>query len=143
MKYIIKNIKDSDKENAQQLELILNNKASTNNEIASIIKERVDNFELNPDIDCKKHSRSRIAIVGCRAMPYGFEAAIRAAIGIEHPVEIVCGTEHQMIEAMREQVEFRNEFEILNRYNIENPILLESKENHPYGWYRKFEKKRF
>ena len=115
-------------------------------ELSSIIKERVDNFELNVDIDCQnqKHSRPRIgiAIVGCGAMPYGFEAAIRAAI-FDHPVEIICGAEHQMIEAIREQVGFRNEFEILNRYDIENPMLLESKENHPYGWYRKFEKKRF
>ncbi len=111
-------------------------------EISSIIKERIDNFELNVDINCEKHSRPRIAIVGCGAMLHGIEVAIKSAI-FEHPVEIVCGTEHQMIEAMREQVGFRNEFEILNRYDIENPILLESKENHPYGWYRKFEKKRF
>ena len=85
----------------------------------------------------------KIAIVGCDMMhrQYGLEAAIRAATG--HTVEIVGGVEHQMIEAMREQVGFRNEFEILNKYDIENPILQESKDNHPHGWYRKFEKKRY
>lgn len=114
----------------------------TEDEISSIIKEKVDNFELNVDIDCQKHSRPRIEIVGCGAMPYGLEAAIRAAT-IDDPIEILCGTEHQIIEAIREQVGFRSEFEILNRYDIEDPILLESKENHQYGWYRKFEKKRF
>ena len=50
MRYIVKNIRDSDKENAKQFELILNNKIATHNEISSIIKERIDGFELNNDI---------------------------------------------------------------------------------------------
>ena len=50
MRYIVKNIQDSDKENAQQLELILNNKSATHDDISEVIRERVDNFELKDDI---------------------------------------------------------------------------------------------
>ena len=146
----------------------------TEDEITSIIKERIDNFELKNDIppeerlsieainemlhdltefgmaagyitsinNGKGFCIKSIPIIGFGELPYGFESAIRAAT-IDDPIEILCGTEHQIIEAIREQVGFRNEFEILNRYDIEKPMLLESKENHPYGWYRKFEKKRF
>ena len=46
MKYSIKPTNDSDKENARQLELIMNHKFATYDDISEIIKERVDNFEF-------------------------------------------------------------------------------------------------
>ena len=46
MKYSIKPKNDSDKENAKQLELIMNHKLATYDDISEVIKERVDNFEF-------------------------------------------------------------------------------------------------
>ena len=47
MKYSIKPKNDSDKENAKQLELIMNNKLATYDDISEIIKEKVDSFEFD------------------------------------------------------------------------------------------------
>ena len=46
MKYSIKPKNDSDKENAKQLELIMNNKLATYDDISEVIKELIDNFEF-------------------------------------------------------------------------------------------------
>ena len=46
MKYSIKPKNDSDKENAKQLELIMNHKLATYDDISEVIKELVDNFEF-------------------------------------------------------------------------------------------------
>ena len=46
MKYSIKPTNDSDKENARQLELIMNHKFATYDDISEVIKEQVDNFEF-------------------------------------------------------------------------------------------------
>ena len=46
MKYSIKPKNDLDKENSKQLELIMNHKLATYDDISEVIKERVDNFEF-------------------------------------------------------------------------------------------------
>ena len=46
LKYSIKPKNDSDKENAKQLELIMNHKLVTYDDISEVIKEQVDNFEF-------------------------------------------------------------------------------------------------
>ena len=48
MKYSIKPTNVSDKENAKQLELIMNRKLATYDDISEVIKERVDNFGFRP-----------------------------------------------------------------------------------------------
>ena len=113
-------------------------------EIASIIKERVDNFELNIDEPIKSEKKPiRIAIVGSGMMyrPYGLKAAIRAATS--HPVKIICGSKKQIEDLVIEQMNFKNQFEILDRPRFDHLEVFAEKENHPYGWYRKFEKKRY
>ena len=116
-------------------------------EISSIIKERIDNFELTIDKPIKSERKAMgIAIVGCGAMPYELEAAIRAAI-IDHPVKIICGSKQQIEDIMVEQMDFKNQFEIIGRHRFDHLEVFADdafkKDHHPYGWYRKFEKKRF
>ncbi len=92
-------------------------------EISSIIKEKIDGFELNIDEPIKQERKAiKIAIVGSDMMhhPYGLKAAIRAAT-INHQAEIICGSEHHIKDLIIEQMNFEKQ----------------------YGWYRKFEKKRF
>ena len=98
-------------------------------EISSIIKERIDNFELNVDT-VMNNSRPTLCIVGTDDYMYlRLQAAVEAATAGEWPIEI-CTTSQQMKEVLSEQL------------YIDEMVFAE-KENHPYGWYRKFEKKRF
>ena len=95
MKYSIKPKNDSDKENAKQLELIMNHKLATYDDIDDIelAKMREPSFSINRNPFYPRSYASK------------------------DTVEII------------------------------NAILFQKqkqpKENHPYGWYRKFEKKRF
>ena len=125
MKYSIKQKNDSDKENAKQLELIMNHKLAQYNDISEIIKEKVDSFEFD------YHRGISIQSIN----PMGIMNAVMPAVigGLNH--NIIIADDIELAKKMKEPglIQFdcwENHKEFL-------------KENHPYGWYRKFEKKRF
>lgn len=127
----------------------------TKDEIASIIKERIDNFELNVDAEHSGHIRKRtICIVGCgNNRPYGLPAAVIAAHADGLGVQIVRCDEDKISGIrgdiiLHDEIEFFLNSEEKMKKMIEEQISylpneLYKKENHPYGWYRKFEKKRY
>ena len=178
MKYSIKPKNDSDKENAKQLELIMNNKLATYDDISEVIKEQIDSFEFRKPCIIDGHealiSKTESEIISfdqsvndyiieqlnesetnnwikdltefgmaeryittCTPRgihiksinPMGMHAVMLAVIG---------GLNHNII--------------IADHVEMKEPELIqfdcwkeqkEPKENHPYGWYRKFDKKRY
>ena len=119
MKYSIKPKNDSDKENAKQLELIMNDKLATYDDISEVIKEIVDNFGFDD------HRGIHIQSIN----PMNMHAVMPSVIG---------GLNHNIM--------------IADDIGMKEPELIQfdcckeqkqQKENHPYGWYRKFDKKRF
>ena len=115
MKYSIKPKNDSDKENAKQLELIMNHKLATYDDISEVIKELVDNFEFDDQR-------------GIRIQPIMHAVMPSVIGGLNHNIMIADHVEMKEPELI--QFDCRKEEK-------------QPKENHPYGWYRKFEKKRF
>lgn len=129
-------------------------------EINSIIKERIDNFELNIDLESIKSERKtmKIAIVGSDMMSrnYGIEAAIEQviAMGNNYPIEIIRLENDHKISGTKPTIVLYDDCEYSIRSSqkmrdlvVEQKLYIDDdlfkKENHPYGWYRKFEKKRF
>lgn len=176
MRYIVKNIQDSDKENAQQLELILNNKSATYDDISEVIKKRIDNFELKDSKIEEQLSEEAInemlhdltefgmapgyitsinngkGICIKSINPIGMRAAMPAVIGgLNHSVVIEDDIE---LTKMKEpsfpanrNPYYPRKYASKDTMEIIDAILFQEekqpKENHPHGWYRKFEKKRF
>ena len=96
------------------------NKKATYNDISEIIKERVDNFEFDDN--------RGICIQSIN--PMDMHAVMMPSV--------IGGLNNNII--------------IADDIRIEEPELIQfdcrkeekqPKENHPYGWYRKFEKKRY
>ena len=179
MKYSIKPTNDSDKENAKQLELIMNHKAATYDDISEVIKERVDNFEFKIPCIINGHeasiSETESEIISfdqsindliieqldnddsktnnwikdltefCMAERYITTCTPRGIRiqPIMHAVRpaVIGGLNHNIVIA-----------DDIKLAKIKEPELIQfdcwkeqkqPKENHPYGWYRKFDKKRF
>lgn len=96
----------------------MNHKFATYNDISEIRKELVDNFEFDD------HKSISIQSINPMAM---------------HAVmpSVICGLNHNII--------------IADNIGIKEPEVIfdflkeqkQQKENHPYGWYRKFDKKRY
>ena len=177
MKYSIKPKNDSDKENARQLELIMNHKAATYDDISEVIKEIVDNFEFKRpciiggheeliskteseiisfdqsvnDYIIKQLDDSEINkwikdltelgmaasyITTCTPRgisiqsinPMGMHAVMPAVIG---------GLNHNIMIA--DDIEVKEPEVIFDFFEEQR----QPKENHPHGWYRKFDKKRY
>ena len=138
MKYSIKPKNDSDKENAKQLELIMNHKAATYDDISEVIKERVDNFEFDDQR-------------GIRIQPI-MHAVMPVVIGgLNHNIVIA---DDIKLAKMREpsfsinsNPFYPKSYASKDTVEIIDAILFQKqkqpKDNHPHGWYRKFEKKRF
>ena len=142
MKYSIKPKNDSDKENAKQLELIMNHKAATYDDISEVIKERVDNFEFD--------DQRGISIQSIN--PMDMYAVIPVVIGgLNHNIIVANDIE---LAKMREpsfsinsNPFYPKSYASKDTVEIIDAILFQKqkqpKDNHPHGWYRKFEKKRF
>ena len=142
MKYSIKSKNDLDKENAKQLELIMNNKLATYDDIPEVIKEQIDNFEFDD------HRGIHIQSIN----PMDMHAVIPAVIdGLNHNIMVADDIE---LAKMREpsfsinsNPFYPKSYASKDTVEIIDAILFQKqkqpKENHPYGWYRKFEKKRF
>ena len=142
MKYSIKSKNDLDKENAKQLELIMNNKLATYDDISETIKEQIDNFEFDD------HRGIHIQSIN----PMAMHAVIPAVIGrLNHNIMVADDIE---LAKMREpsfsinsNPFYPKSYASKDTVEIIDAILFQKqkqpKENHPYGWYRKFEKKRF
>ena len=121
MKYSIKPKNDSDKENARQLELIMNHKKATYDDISEVIKEQIDNFGFDDHRGICIQSINPMGM--CTAMmPSVISGLLNHNIMIADHVEM---KEPELIQfdCWKEQ--------------------KQPKENHPYGWYRKFDKKRY
>lgn len=197
MKYSIKPKNDLDKENAKQLELIIN-KSATYDDISKIIKEPVDNFEFRkPCIirgyealiskteseiisfdqsvndyiieqldDSETHNwikdltefgmaASHVSYDNDRGIyiqpinPIDMLAAMPAVIsGINHNIMIADDIEMRepVFQASTNPYYTRNyaskdTIEIIDKTLFQKQKI--PKDNHTYGWYRKFEKKRY
>ena len=142
MKYSIKPTNDSDKENAKQLELIMNHKLATYDDISEVIKERVDNFEFDDQRGISIQSINQMAM----------HAVIPAVIGgLNHNIIVADDIELAKMREPSFSIN-RNPFyprSYASKDTIElvDAILFQKqkqpKENHPHGWYRKFDKKRY
>lgn len=182
MKYSIKPKNDSNKENAKQLELIMNHKSATYDDISEVIKEQVYKFELKRQCIIDVHealiSKTESEIIsfdqsvndyiieqlnddetnnwikdltefGMAASyiitytprgihiqsinPMGMHAVMPAVIGgLNHNIMIIDDIE--LAKKMKEPELIQ--FDCWKEQK-------QPKENHPYGWYRKFEKKRY
>lgn len=158
MKYSIKPKNDSDKENAKQLELIMNNKSATYDDISEIIKERVDNFELKDDIQEERLSMEAINNMLHDLTEFGMTASYvtlndnKRGICIQSIPMDICAVMQASI--MKEPTFPANSNQYYPRKyaskdtpQIIDAILFQEekqpKENHPHGWYRKFDKKRY
>ena len=178
MKYSIKPKNDSDKENAKQLELIMNHKLATYDDISEVIKERVDNFgfkrpcivdghealiskteseiisfgqSINDFIieqlhgsethnwikDLTEFGMTASYITTCTPRGISIQSINPMAMHAVVP-SVIGGLNHNIIIA--------DDIELAK---LKEPRLIlfqeekQPKENHPYGWYRKFDKKRF
>lgn len=107
MKYSIKPKNDSDKENARQLELIMNHKLATYDDISEVIKVSIKSIN-----------------------PMNMHAVMMPSV--------ICGLNYNII--------------IADDIEMKEPGLIQfdcckeqkqPKENHPHGWYRKFDKKKY
>ena len=123
MKYSIKPKNDSDKENAKQLELIMNHKLATYDDISEVIKELVDNFRFDDQRGISIQSTN----------PMAMHAVMPSVIGgLNH--NIIIADDIELAKKMKEPE--------LIQFDCWKEQKL-PKINHPYGWYRKFDKKRF
>lgn len=123
MKYSIKPKNDSDKENAKQLESIMNHKLATYDDISEVIKEIVDNFGFDD------HRGIHIQSIN----PMAMHAVMPSVIGgLNHNIMIIDDIE--LAKKMKEPELIQ--FDCWKEQK-------QPKENHPHGWYRKFEKKRY
>ena len=142
MKYSIKSKNDLDKENAKQLELIMNNKLATYDDIPEVIKEQIDNFEFDD------HRGIHIQSIN----PMDMHAVIPAVIdGLNHNIIIADDIELAKMKepsfSINRNPFYPRSYASKNTMELVDAILFQEekqpKENHPHGWYRKFDKKRY
>lgn len=179
MKYSIKPKNDSDKENARQLELIMNHKFATYDDISEVIKEQVDNFEfkipciINGHEELISETESEIISFDQSVNDYIIEQLDDSETNksIESLTELgmaanriftneLKGIHIQRVDPMSMSMSYaefpavihENPFYLRNyaskdTVEIIDAILFQEqkqpKDNHPHGWYRKFEKKRY
>ena len=180
MKYSIKPKNDSDKENAKQLEFIMNNKFATYDDISEIIKERVDKFELKRPCIIDGHealiSKTESEIISFDqsindfiikqlndsetnnwikdltefGMAASYITSTPRGISIQsiNPMDmhavmpsVIGGLNHNIIIADDIELAKMKEQELI-KFDFWKE-QKQPKENHPYGWYRKFDKKRY
>ncbi len=138
MKYSIKPKNDSDKENAQQLELIMNHKSATYDDISEVIKEQVDNFELKYNIIEERLSMQSL-------IKFEEECLFKEKISID---DINKFSKYYVDNFLGKDVKIFKKHKVSkDTPQIIDEIIFQEekqpKENHPHGWYRKFEKKRY
>ena len=105
------------------------NKSATYDDISEIIKERVDNFELKDNILEKRLTMESI-------MQFEKECLSEPEVLLE---EMHKFSEDYINNYLGKDVKiFRHERELIKI----NQEQKQPKDNHPHGWYRKFEKKR-
>ena len=141
MKYSIKPKNDSDKENAKQLELIMNHKLATYDDISEVIKERVDNFEFDDQRGISIQSINQMAM---HAVMPSVISGLNHNIIIADDIELAKMREPSF--SINRNPFYPRSYASKDTVEIINAILFQKqkqpKENHPHGWYRKFDKKR-
>ena len=179
MKYSIKPTNDSDKENARQLELIMNNKFETYDDISEVIKERVDNFGFKKlcIVDCHEEliSETESEIInfdqivndeiskkilesglhksiesltefGMAASHVSYDNNRGISIKSINPMGMHAVMMPSIIRGLNHNIMIADDIEIKEPELIQFDCWKKQKqpkENHPHGWYRKFDKKRF
>ena len=182
MKYSIKPKNDSDKENARQLELIMNHKAAAYDDISEVIKERVDSFEFKILCIIDGHeeliSKTESEIISFdqivndeiskkileSGLHKSIESLMEFGIAAEHisyddnrgiciqsinPMGMCIAMMPSVIGGLNHNIIIADDIKLAK---IKEPELIQfdfldekkqPKENHPHGWYRKFDKKRY
>ena len=177
MKYSIKPTNDSDKENARQLELIMNHKAATYDDISEVIKEQVDNFEFRKPCIIRGYE---LLISKTESKIISFDQSVNNYIieqlddsetnkWIKDLTELGMAASYINYTPRGIRIQSINPMDmhavmpavigglnhniiIADDIGIKEPELIQfdfseekkqPKENHPHGWYRKFDKKRF
>ena len=176
MKYSIKPKNDSDKENARQLELIMNHKLATYDDISEVIKERVDNFGFKRlcIVDCHEAliSETESEIISFdqivndeiskqileSGLHKSIESLMEFGIAAEHisyddnrgiciksinPMDMHAVMMPSVIGGLNHNIMIADDIEIKEPELILFQEQKQPKENHPHGWYRKFDKKRY
>ena len=172
LKYSIKPTNDSDKENARQLELIMNNKKAAYDDISEVIKERVDNFEFRKPCIIRGYelliskTESKIISFDQRVndeiskkilesgLHKSIESLMEFGIAAEHilydDIRGICiqsinpmGMYTAVIGGLNHNIIITDDIEIKEPELIKFEEQKQPKENHPHGWYRKFDKKRY
>ena len=179
MKYSIKPKNDSDKENAKQLELIMNNKFETYDDISEIRKELVDNFEFKIPCIIDGHeeliSKTESEIINFdqivndeiskqileSGLHKSIESLMEFGIAVEHisyddnrgiciqsinPMGMHAVIMPSVIGGLNHNIMIADDIEIKEPELVQFDCWKEQKqpkENHPHGWYRKFDKKRY
>ena len=178
MKYSIKPTNDSDKENARQLELIMNHKAAAYDDISEVIKERVDNFEFRKPCIIRGYE---LLISKTESKIISFDQSVNNYIieqlddsetnkWIKDLIELGMAASHvsyddnrgiciQSINPMGMHAVImpsaigglNHNIIITDDIEVKEPEVIfdfleekkQPKDNHPHGWYRKFDKKRY
>ncbi len=153
MKYSIKPKNDSDKENARQLELIMNHKSATYDDISEVIKERVDRFNSENDIQEERLSMEAINEMLHDLTEFGMTVSYvtlndnKRGICIQSiPMDMHAVMMPSVIGGLNHNIMIVDDIEIKEPELIQFDYWKEQKQpkdNHPYGWYRKFDKKRY
>jgi len=179
LKYSIKPKNDSDKENAKQLELIMNHKFATYDDISEVIKERVDNFRFKRPCIIDGHevliSKTESEIIsfdqsvndfiikqlddsetnnwikdltefGMAASHVSYNNNRGISIKSINPMNMHAVMMPSVIGGLNHNIMIADDIEIKEPELIQFDCWKEQKqpkENHPHGWYRKFDKKRY
>lgn len=134
----------------------MNNKSAAYNDISEIIKERVDNFELKDNTIEEQLSTEAINEMLHDLTEFGMTASYITSIndgkGIYiqsiNPIDmraampaVIGGLNHGVIIVDDIEIEQMRKAELIQFDCWEEE--KQPKDNHPHGWYRKFEKKRY
>ena len=112
------------------------NKSATYDDISEIIKERVDNFEFKDNI-----LEERLTLKSL--IEFERKCLSEEEISID---DINKFSKYYVDNFLGKDVKIFKKYKALkDTTELIEPILFkeEIKENHPHGWYRKFEKKRY
>ena len=175
MKYSIKPKNYSDKENARQLELIMNHKFATYDDISEVIRERVDNFEFRKPCIIRGYelliSKTESEIIsfdqsvndyiikqlddsetnnlikdltefGMAASHVSYNDNRGICIQSINPMDMHA-VMPAVIGGLNHNIMIADDIEIKEPELIQFQEQKQPKENHPHGWYRKFDKKRY
>ena len=126
-------------------------KSATYDDISEIIKERVDRFELKDNVIEERLSTEAINKMLHDLTEFGMTTSYVTSInngkGIciqsINPMGMHAVMMPSVIGGLNHNIMIADDIEIKEPELIQFQEQKQPKENHPHGWYRKFEKKRY